>query len=153
MVLMSLAKVTTVVPAGSMKLAEHRPAAVQVVFRTPKMFWVTKPIILRNVPVTAIRPTPRLAEWRYIFATKASEWRGTRGVGTLRQDSRSKKHKAGDTVLAVQAKAQEVLKAAAKALTKPRAATYDETTGRHRSYLRYRIHTVEDLKKLAGITG
>jgi hypothetical protein len=152
MVLMSLAKVLIPVEAGSMKLSEHRPAAVQVVIRTPKMFWVTKPIILRNVPVTAVRPTPRLAEWRYKFATKASEWRGAKGTGTLKQDSRSKKHKAGDTVLAVQAKAQEVLKKAAKELTKPRAATYDETTGRYRSYLKYRIHTVEELKKLAGIT-
>jgi hypothetical protein len=148
---MSLAKVTTVVTAGSMKLSEHRPAAVQVIFRTPKMFWVTKPIILRNVPVTAVRPTPRLAEWRYIFATRASEWRGAKGVGTLKQDSRSKKHKAGDTVLAVQAKAQEVLKEAAKGLSKPRAATYDEKAGRYRSYLRYRIHTVDELKKLAGL--
>jgi hypothetical protein len=150
MVLMSLGKVTTVVTAGSMKLAEHRPAAVQVVFKTPKLFWVTKPIILRNVPVTAVRPTPRLAEWRYIFATKASEWRGAKGVGTLKQDSRSGKHKAGDTVLAVQAKAQEVLKAATKALTKERAATYDEKAERYRSYVRYRVHTVEELAKLAG---
>jgi hypothetical protein len=142
----------TVVTAGSMKLAEHRPAAIQVVFKTDKMFWVTKPIILRNVPVTAVRPTPRLAEWRYIFATRASEWRGATGVGTLKQDSRSKKHKAGDTVLAVQAKAQEVLKAAAKALTKSRAPTYDDKAKKYRSYVRYRIHTVEELVRLAGIT-
>jgi hypothetical protein len=147
---MSLGKVTTVVTAGSMKLAEHRPAAVQVVFKTPKLFWVTKPIILRNVPVTAVRPTPRLAEWRYIFATKASEWKGARGTGTLKQDSRSLKHKKGDTVLAVQAKAQEVLKAAATALTKERAATYDAATKRYRSYVRYKVHTVEELAKLAG---
>jgi hypothetical protein len=152
MVLMSLGKVTTVVTAGSMKLAEHRPVAVQVVFKTTKLFWVTKPIILRNVPVTAVRPTPRLAEWRYIFATKASEWRGAKGTDTLKQDSRSLKHKRGDTVLAVQAKAQEVLKAAAKELTKSRAATYDEKVGRYRSYVRYRVHTVEELRKLAGIT-
>jgi hypothetical protein len=150
MVLMSLGKVTTVVPAGSMKLAEHRPAAVQVVFKTAKLFWVTKPIILRNIPVTAVRPTPRLAEWRYIFATKASEWKGATGVDTLKQDSRSKKHKKGDTVLKVQAKAQEVLKAAAPALTKGRAATYDEKVGKYRSYVRYKIHTVEELAKLAG---
>jgi hypothetical protein len=150
MVLMSLGKVTTVVPAGSMKLAEHRPAAVQVVFRTAKLFWVTKPIILRNIPVTAVRPTPRLAEWRYRFASEASKWKGATGVGTLKQDSVSKKHKKGDTVLAVQAKAQEVLKAAPKP-TKGRAATYDETAARYRSYIRYKIHTPEELKKLAGI--
>jgi hypothetical protein len=150
MVLMSLAKVTTVVTAGSMRLTEHRSAAVQVVFKTAKLFWVTKPVILRNVPVTAVRPTPRLAEWRYIFATKASEWKGAKGIGTLKQDSRSGKHKAGDTVLAVQAKAQEVLKAAAKELKKDRAATYDERTGRYRSYVKYRIHTIEELAKLAG---
>jgi hypothetical protein len=151
MVLMSLSKVATSVEAGSMKLAEHRAAAVQVYFKTGKLFWVTKNIILRNIPITAVRPTPRLAEWRYTFATKAKEWRGVKGVGTLKQDSRSKKHKAGDQVLAVQAKAQEVLKAAASSLSKPHAATYDATAGRYRSYMRYRVHTVEELKKLAGL--
>ncbi|RLG84957.1 MAG: hypothetical protein DRO39_06720 [Thermoprotei archaeon] len=151
MVMVALNKVVYAVEAGSMRIPEHRAAAVQVVMKTPKMFWVTKPVIVRNVPVTAVRPTPRLAEWRYTFATEASKWRGATGVGTLKQDSRSGKHKAGDTVLAVQAKAQEVLKAAAGRLTKPRAATYDPETGRYRSYIRYRIHTPEELRKLAGL--
>lgn len=150
--LTSLAKVVTPVVAGSLKLAEQRAAGVQVYMRTPKMFWTTKDVIVRNPPITAVRPTPRLAEWRYLFATEgASQWRGARGIGTLKQDSRSGKHKAGDQVLAVQAKAQEVLKELAKRLTKSRAGTYDATTGKYRSYIRYRIHTVEELKKLAGL--
>ena len=151
MVLISLQKALAAPVAGSMKLAENRAFGVQFLYRSPKMFWVTKPSIIRNLPVTAVRPTPRLAEWRYIFASSASEWKGQRGVGTLAQDSRSGKHKAGDTVLAVQSKAQEVLKAAAKRITKGRAATYDEKTGKYRSYVKYKIHTVEELKKLAGM--
>jgi hypothetical protein len=55
-----------------MKLPENRALAVQVVMRSPKMFWVTKPVIMRNPPVTAERPTPRLAEWRYTFAMESS---------------------------------------------------------------------------------
>jgi hypothetical protein len=155
MVLIALNKVLTTVVAGSMRLAENRAVAVQLVPRTGKMFWVTKPIIIRNVPITAIRPTKRLAAWRYIFATNAEKWRGATGIDTLAQDSRSKKHKAGDTVLAVQAKAQKVLKEAYKAVeaTLPeRAATYDAKTGRYRTYIKYRIHKPEELAKLAGIT-
>ncbi|RLG83085.1 MAG: hypothetical protein DRO39_08845, partial [Thermoprotei archaeon] len=105
-----------------------------------------------NVPITAERPTERLAEWRYLFATEgAPKWKGAKGRGTLKQDSRSGKHKAGDMVLAVQAKAQEVLKELAGELTKPRAATYDAESKKYKSYIRYRIHTPEELKKIAGI--
>jgi len=151
-VITALNKVVTAVTAGSPKISELRAAGIQVYMKTPKMFWVTKPVIIRNVPITAVRPTARLAEWRYLFATEgAPKWRGAKGVGTLKQDSRSKKHKAGDTVLAVQAKAQETLKALAGRLTKPRAATYDAEAGVYRSYIKYRIHTPEELKKIAGI--
>ncbi|RLE62834.1 MAG: hypothetical protein DRJ47_10100 [Thermoprotei archaeon] len=147
----ALNKVVYTVTAGSPKLSDLRAAGIQVYMKTPKMFWVTKPVIIRNVPITAVRPTPRLAEWRYIFAETAKEWKGAKGVGTLKQDSRSKKHKAGDTVLKVHEIAQEKLKAAAKKLTKPRAATYDAEAKVYRSYIRYRIHTPEELKKIAGI--
>jgi hypothetical protein len=150
MVLISLQKAIAAPAAGSMKLSENRAYGVQFVLKSPKMFWVTKGSIIRNIPVTAVRPTPRLAEWRYIFASTASEWKGKTGLGTLKQDSRSGKHLAGDTVLKVQEVAQEKLKAAAKNVTNARAATYDSTTGRYRSYTKYRIHSVEELKKLAG---
>jgi hypothetical protein len=151
---MSLGKALARVEAGSMKRAGNRAAAVQVVLKTDKMDWVTKPLILRNVPVTAVRPTKRLAAWRYIFATSASAWRGVKGRDTLKQDSRSKKHKAGDIVLAVQAKAQEVLKEKYKeveAKLPPRAATYDTKAERYRTHTVYRVHTPEELKKLAGL--
>ena len=148
----ALNKVVTAVTAGSPKISELRAAGVQVYMRTPKLFWVTKPVIIRNVPITAVRPTARLAEWRYRFATEgAPNWKGAKGVGTLKQDSRSKKHKAGDTVLKVHEVAQETLKKLATKLTKPRAATYDAETGVYRSYIRYRIHTPEELKAIAGI--
>jgi len=150
-VLTALNKVLTVVEAGSMRLAGNRPAAIQVVIRTPNMYWVTKPVILRNPPETAIRPTARLAEWRYRFATSAPQWAGAKGAATLKQDSRSGKHKAGDKVLAVQAKAQEVLKAAAAMLTKPRADTWDEREKKYRSYKRYKRNTPEVLARIAGI--
>jgi hypothetical protein len=149
MVMTSLAKALTAPKAGSMRRSENRPFAIQVLLRTDKMFWITKSVILRNVPVTAIRPTKRLAEWRYLFATEgAPKWRGSTGVDTLKFDSRSRKHKAGDQVLAVQAKAQEVLKELAKELKNDRAATYKD--GKYRSYEAYRANTIEDLKKLAG---
>ncbi|RLI43487.1 hypothetical protein DRO69_09245 [Candidatus Bathyarchaeota archaeon] len=148
----ALNKVVHAVTAGSPKISDLRAAQIQVYFKTPKMFWVTKPVIVRNVPITAERPTARLAEWRYLFATEgAPKWRGAKGRGTLKQDSRSGKHKAGDTVLAVQAKAQEVLKSLAPRLTKPRADTYDAEAKRYRSYIKYRIHTPEELKAIAGI--
>jgi hypothetical protein len=151
--LTALNKVLTPVEAGSLKLAGLRAAGVQVFPRTAKMFWVTKGVVIRNPPITAVRPTPRLAEWRYKFAVEgAPKWRGATGVGTLKQDSRSKKHKAGDVVLKVHEVAQETLKALATGLTKPVAATYDTTTGKYRSYVRYRIHTAEELRKLATIT-
>jgi len=147
----ALNKVVQAVEAGSPKLSELRAAGIQVYMKSPKMFWVTKPVIVRNVPITAVRPTARLAEWRYIFATEgASKWRGAKGVGTLKQDSRSKKHKAGDTVLKVQEVAQETLKSLAGKLTKPRAATYDSATKKYRSYIRYRVHTPDELKAIAG---
>jgi len=152
--LTALNKVLIAVEAGSMRLAGNRSAAVQVVLRSPNMFWVTKPVIIRNPPITAIRPTPRLAEWRYIFATSASEWTKDKLPGktaTLKQDSRSGKHKAGDTVLAVQAKAQEVLKAAAGRITNPRADTWDERAKKYRSYKRYKRNTLETLAAIAGI--
>jgi len=151
-VITALNKVVTAVTAGSPKISELRAAGVQVYMKTPKMFWVTKPVIIRNVPITAVRPTARLAEWRYRFATEgAPKWRGAKGVGTLKQDSRSKKHKAGDTVLKVHEVAQETLKALAGRLTKPRAATYDAEAGVYRSYIKYRIHTPEELKAMAGL--
>ena len=116
----ALNKVVTAVTAGSPKISELRAAGVQVYMKTPKLFWVTKPVIIRNVPITAVRPTARLAEWRYRFATEgAPNWKGAKGVGTLKQDSRSKKHKAGDTVLKVHEVAQETLKKLAAKLTKP----------------------------------
>jgi len=148
----ALNKVVHAVTAGSPKISDLRAAQIQVYFKTPKMFWVTKSVVVRNVPITAERPTARLAEWRYLFATEgAPKWKGATGVGTLKQDSRSKKHKAGDTVLKVHEVAQETLKSLATKLTKPRAATYDATTGKYRSYIRYRIHSPEMLKEIAGI--
>jgi hypothetical protein len=151
MVMTSLGKVLIAHEAGSTKLSELRAAAIQIVLRTPKMFWITKPLIIRNVPITAVRPTPRLAEWRLKFAELASNWRGKTGTDTLEYDSRSKKHKAGDIVLAVQAAAQKTLKGRDVELTKPRAKTYDEKDKKYRSYIRYARHTKEELKKLAGI--
>jgi hypothetical protein len=150
--LTALNKVLTPVEAGSLKLAGVRAAGVQVFPRTAKMFWVTKGVVVRNPPITAVRPTPRLAEWRYKFAVEgAPKWRGATGVGTLKQDSRSGKHKAGDMVLKVQEVAQDTLKALAPTLTKARAATYDAATGKYRSYTRYKIHTAEELRKLAAL--
>jgi len=151
MVMTSLSKVLIAHEAGSTKLSELRAAAIQIVIRTPKMHWVTKPLIIRNVPITAIRPTPRLAEWRLKFAELASNWRGKTGTGTLTYDSVSKKHKAGDTVLKVQAVAQETLKGKNADLKNPRAKTYDEKDKKYRSYIRYSRHTKEELKKLAGL--
>jgi len=151
-VITALNKVVTAVTAGSPKISELRAAGIQVYFKTPKLFWVTKPVIIRNVPITAVRPTARLAEWRFRFATEgAPSWRGAKGVGTLKQDSISGKHKAGDTVLKVHEVAQETLKKLAAKLTKPRAATYDAEAKVYRSYIKYRIHTPEELKKIAGI--
>jgi len=77
---------------------------------SPRMVWVTKPVILRKLPITAVQPTPRQAAWRGVFALSARNWRGAKGTDTLRYDSVSGKHKAGDRVLKVQAVAQEVLK-------------------------------------------
>jgi hypothetical protein len=131
--------------------AASRALAVQVVMKSPKMFWVTKPIITRNVPVTAVRPTARLAEMRHYVATHASNWRGATGAATLQYDSRSKKHKAGDLVLAVQAAFQKTIKGADAALKNPRAATWDATAGKYRTYQVYRVHTPEELAKIAGL--
>ncbi|RLE65001.1 MAG: hypothetical protein DRJ38_04480 [Thermoprotei archaeon] len=148
----ALNKVVQAVTAGSPKISDLRAAQIQVYFKSPRMFWVTKPVIVRNVPITAERPTERLAEWRYLFATEgAPKWKGAKGRGTLKQDSRSGKHKAGDTVLKVHEVAQETLKALAGRLTKPRAKTYDPEAKRYRSYIRYRIHTPEELKRFAGL--
>jgi len=152
MVLMSLGKTLARVEVGSLKRSENRAAAIQVVLKTDKMFWITKPIVLRNVPVTAARPTPRLAAWRYYFAESASAWRGVTGVDTLKYDSVSKKHKAGDMVLKVQAVAQEVLKKKyreVEAGLPKRSGTFEE--GKYRTYKAYRRHTKEELKELAGI--
>jgi len=150
MTLLSLQKAIGVPTAGSMRLSENRPYAVQLVIRTSRMFWVTKGVILRNVPITADRPTPRLAEWRYRFAVEgAPRWRGATGVGTLKYDSASGKHKAGDMVLAVQAKAQEVLKELAKGLTNPRTDTWNPEKGRYDSYKKYARNSVEQLKRFA----
>jgi len=109
MTLVSLAKVVgpAIFPGRGRDAITY---GVQIVLKSNKMFWVTKPVIIRKPPITAILPTPRQAAWRYHFAGAASKWRGEKGVATLKQDSRSGKHKAGDLVLAVQAKAQEVLK-------------------------------------------
>ena len=152
--LTGLAKVVGGAMVGAYRGADRLAYAVQVVIKSAKMDWVTKPIIIRNPPITALIPTKRQAAWRYYFAEAASQWRGAKGRDTLKQDSRSGKHKAGDIVLAVQAKAQEVLKDLYKRVEgslPPRASTYDEKTGTYRSYVRYRIHTKEELKKLAGI--
>jgi len=154
MVMFALQKALLASEAGSARIPVNRALAVQVIQRSTKMFWVTKPVILRNVPITAVLPTPRLAEWRLLFAEGAAEWRGARGVGTLKYDSVSSKHKAGDTVLKVQAVAQVVLKEKqAPRLTRPRAETWDERDKVYRSYVRYRRRTKEELRKLAGIAG
>jgi hypothetical protein len=152
-VLTALNKAIIRVEAGTPRRTELRAAGIQVVLRTPKMVWVTKDLILRNPPITAIRPTPRLAGWRYYFAETAPEWRGKTGLGVLKYDSRSRKHKAGDVVLKVQEVAQEKLrekyKAVAGTLPEP-LPTFKE--GRYRTYEAYRKHTKEELAKIAGIS-
>jgi hypothetical protein len=152
MVMIALNKATMEVEAGSMKRSENRKAAVQVVLKTPKMHWITKGIIIRNVPITAIRPTPRLAAWRYYFAEAASAWKGAKGNGVLKYDSRSKKHKAGDLVLKVHEIAQEALRAkyeSVKGTLPGPSPTFKE--GKYRTYEAYRRHEKEELKKLAGM--
>lgn len=149
MVMLTLNKLLVTEMGSPKRSLSARAAAIQVVVKSPKMFWVTKNVITRNIPVTAVQPTPRQAEWRYTFASSAARWRGATGIGTLKQDSVSGKHKAGARVLKVQAVAQEVLKAAPKPAN-PRANTYDEAAGRYRTYITYRIHTPEELARLAG---
>lgn len=152
MTLTTLNKLLFVAAAGSPRRAELRAAGIQVVMRTPKMFWVTKPVIIRNPPITAVIPTPRLAEWRLKFAELSKQWRGAKGTATLKQDSVSGKHKAGDLVLAVQAKAQEALKGKSAELKNPRAAgSWDEAAKKYRSYRAYTVNTQERLKKYAGL--
>jgi hypothetical protein len=151
-VLTALNKVLVRVEAGTPRRAELLAAGIQVVFRTPKMVWVTKDLILRNPPITAIRPTPRLAAWRYYFAETSSEWKGKTGLGVLKYDSRSKKHKAGDVVLKVHEVAQEKLREKYKAVAEDlpaRSATFKD--GKYKTYEAYRKHTKEELAKIAAI--
>ena len=147
MVMVPLSKVfaPTAIPGGGI---EAHMYGVQVYPRSTKMDWVVKPIIIRKPPITALLPTPRQAEMRLAVIEKSSAWKGKRGRATLKYDSRSGKHKAGDRVLAVQAAFQEAIRGIS--LTKPRAATYDPATGRYRTYIRYRLHTKEELRKFMG---
>lgn len=108
MVLVSLAKVAAPVNVPRKELPKY---AVQLVFKTSRMDWVTKPFYVRNPPFTIWAPTARQAAWRLAFGLAAEKWRGAKGRAALKYDSRSGKHAAGDIVLAVQARAQEVLKA------------------------------------------
>ena len=107
------------------------------------MRWVTKPIIIRNPPITSVLPTPRQAEWRYLFAENAKNWKGSRGYDHLKYDSVSKKHKAGDLVLAVQAKAQVVLKDV--------ASTHRWKNEKKTEKVKYSVNEKEDLKRMAGL--
>ena len=116
-----------------------------MVLKTAKMDWVTKTIILRNPPITSVFPMPRQAEWRYLFAENAVKWKGSRGRAPLKYDSRSGKHKAGDIVLAVQAKAQEVLKEVARTHTWKNAPRPPELKPK------YSHNAKETLKKIAGL--
>lgn len=137
---------------GSPRRGANREAAVQIVMRTPNMDWVTKPVIIRNLPITIWEPTPRLAAWRYAFAQAAKNWAGKRGRAPLKQDSRSGKHKAGDIVLRVQAAAQEALKQVYKSIAAelPPRSNYDEVNKKYRTYRAYTLHTADQLKEFAG---
>jgi len=115
--------------------------SVQVFPRTGKLFWVTKGLIIRNPAHHRLEPTPRQAEWRLTFAELSANWKGARGTGTLQYDSVSGKHKAGDTVLAVQAKAQTTLKGQHTRLRNP-----PKTVKRA-----YRVNPPEVLRKKAGL--
>ena len=139
-------------PQGSPRRGTNREAAVQLVMRTGKMDWVTKPFVIRNMPYTIWTPTPRLAAWRYAFAQAAENWAGKRGRAALKQDSRSGKHKAGDIVLKVQAVAQEVLKQVYKGIEAelPSRTNYDEAAKRYRTYRAYSLHHADQLKEYAG---
>jgi hypothetical protein len=153
MVMMYAAKaLATAVEVGSPRHRGElgRALAVQVVPRTAKMDWITKPQVIRNVPITAARPTPRLAEMRVFVIDSSGQWRNKTGRDRLEFDSRSGKHKAGDMVLAVQAAFQRAIRTAAAKLTKPRSKTFED--GRYRTYKVYRIHTRDELVKLAGLT-
>ena len=120
----------------------HKEQAMQLVVKSPKMVWVTKNAFARYVPYTVFAPTQGQAKWRLRFAESASNWKGVRGLAPLKYNS--KKHKAGDVVLAVQAKAQDVLKNLRKSTTIPTLP--EELKAKNR----YKLHTAEELKKLAG---
>lgn len=148
MTLVALAKVHAPTVLPRRELPKY---AVQVYFKTAKLFWVTKSVILRNPPYTIFTPHPRQAAWRYAFATAAKLWKGAKGTGTLKFDSRSGKHKKGDVVLAVQARAQEVLKELYKRIEAnlpERAPTYRPEVGRY--YTPRSTHKPEELVRFMG---
>ena len=143
MTVITLTKAVARAEVGSAKRSENRAAAIQFVIPTARMFWVTKSYILRNIPITAKYPHPRQAAWRLIFMDEAAKWRGAKGVGVLKYDSRSGKHKAGDRVLKVQEVSQVVLRDAYKtaAATLPPPVTVKP---------KYSWNSREDLMKYAG---
>ena len=122
----------------------HKEQAMQLVIKSPKMVWVTKNAFAKYVPYTVFAPTQGQAKWRLRFAESASQWKGVRGLAPLKYNSKSRKHKAGDVVLAVQVKAQDVLKKVRSATTIP--ILPEELKAKNR----YKLHTMEELKKLAG---
>jgi hypothetical protein len=85
---------------------------------------------------------------RLFVVDHSGEWRGKTGRATLEFDSRSGKHRTGDIVLAVQAAFQKAIRTAVTKLKNDRSATFKD--GRYRTYLVYRIHTRDELVKLAG---
>jgi hypothetical protein len=146
---MTIGYLTTVLvqAVGTPRRDKSRTGAVQVVMRSPKMTWVTKPVIIRNYPITAVSPTVRQAEMRQLFASVAHEAKGTRGKVPLPESGR--KLSAGTLVPVPCAIIQIGLKGVAKTLLKgPVSPTFKE--GRYRTYEAYRIHEEEELVKLAG---
>jgi hypothetical protein len=140
MVLMTLGKVLTSVYGSPRGNREAEANSVQVA-RPGRMFWVTKPVIIRNVPITAFMPTENQVKVRINFGETAHRLKGTKGTDRLKYDSRSGKHKAGDTVLAIQSKMQDQL----------RGKTFATTPAPKKLY---HIHSLEELEaKYGGATG
>jgi hypothetical protein len=131
---------------GSPKRDKKRAGVVVVVKRTPKMTWVTKPIIVRSLPFTAIEPTERQAGMRALFGGVAKKARGMRGKKPLPRDG--KKLPAGTLVPPACFVVQSDLKdKAAKALDNlglGRTITYDAEAKRYRTYTLYRIRSAEE---------
>jgi hypothetical protein len=123
----------------------YKDEAMQLIVKSPKMKWVTKNAFIKYIPYTVFTPTAAQAKWRLEFIEASKEWKGKQKYGILKEDSRSKKHKAGDEVLAVQAAAQVALKA-----KHSKVAAELQRLSSKAGRKRYNLHTVEDLKKLAG---